>query len=269
MNLSSSEEEDDNEKEEELTHHPRCKTYTDADTKEGRQEEESDDESGFSDVEWEDAIEVDDDVKMSSETTTIDSFRNFPKEDVVVHFDPFSEKEESSHLIQTKHRKRKRINKIKHVSTHVDRILLNLQRTHVLSLVARTVCLSSTIGNVNEEELWGIAYSLIPMEFHNHSDCTILDESTTIPNIDLLHKFCSWFFEFVNVKASSKRQRSNSNKSEPYEDKLPSSDVAFSRKNIRVHLIMVLQYLSSSQTDSKPLLIRPVDKVLIFICMTR
>jgi hypothetical protein len=273
MNLSSSEDEDDGNENEEHSrfnevYQARRKTYNYADKKE-EQEEESDDESGFSDVEWEDACAIEEEeVKMESESIRIHQMRKFPKEDVTVHFDTFNENREQSSL-ETTHRKQKRINKIKHVPTQVERMLLNLQRSHILSLVARSVYLSSMIGNMNEEVLWGIAYSLIPVEFHNHSDCTIVDKNTTIPNIELVQKFCAWFFEFINVKVSSKRSKTKPKMDAYGEGKMPSSESAPTVTCNVTRLKMILQYLPSTENNPDPIAISAIDKVLIFICMTR
>lgn len=270
MNLSSSEDEDDSIENNQV--YKSRKTYNDADKKEEQEEEESDDESGFSDVEWEDACaieqEEEEDFKIGSESIRIHQMRKFPKEDVTIHFDNFNENRVKSNL-ETKHRKRKRINKIKHVSTQVERILLNIQRSHILSLVARSVYLSSMIGNMNDEVLWGIAYSLIPVEFHNHSDCTIVDQNTTIPNIELVQKFCAWFFELINIRLPSKRSKTKTTMDTYGYVKMPSSEPApIVTCNVK-RLKMILQYLSSTENNPEPILIRSIDKVLIFICMTR
>ncbi len=201
--------------------------------------DESDD---FSNVDWEDAsvedeeenedvledVNVGSNVYDNEDEGASDSLpvtkrgTKYPTRGVTIHFgedengvrtrtgDSKSKKSPSSESnTKTKgkqKRKRKRMRKIKNLSSNVRALLEELQRAHILSSIGRSIFHSSLLGSIDDEDIWSIAYSLIPLEFLDDTDTYRTSSTRTsnsnsnskLPTYTQLHQFCKWFFDFVN-----------------------------------------------------------------------
>jgi xeroderma pigmentosum group C-complementing protein len=226
--------------------------------------EEEYESDAFDDVDWEDASvlarererisEREDEMDGHGEDSKMPPAkkqeqespeRRFPSKDVIIHFNAKKDNEKRSReatsnidinsnididdthsSIHKTRKKRRRINKIQNVPQHMQNLLRDLQRAHVLASISRSIFLSSVLGSA-DEDVWSIAYSLVPSECMISTDesqsidtstrtsttskpntcCTTTRTRTrTVPTYQELKKFSLWFFDFVN-NVEQRRQR--------------------------------------------------------------
>ena len=330
MNLSSSEDEGYSSNDDDIAnilHHQKetntqinaaQKQFTSAASK--GEEYSGDDSEDSENVDWEDASVDDDDddddledspkmsaTETSQASTEMAGRRSFPTKDVIVHFEKGSKadrecdtRQGSAKKQKQKQRKNKRMKKIKSIPLHMQNLLRDLHRSHMMCMISRAMCLSSHLGSM-EEELWSVAYSAIPPEFINENDDLsdfILRESTIIPSYKILKKFCLWFFDYVNnvekrrqglsrsrAAAGAPRNRrskrgASSQKVHSHGDSsakmLSNGECANScTEATNQRLLDVLSYLSPindahpEQIVRNDIMITSLDKLLLFCTMTR
>ena len=264
----------------------------------------SDDDSDVSeDIDWEDATSVgkSDASEVPAPTSSQDSTqktrrRAFPSRDVVIYFDDKSKdgktRDNQGLLKKGKEVKNRRMKKIKKVPLHMQNLLRDLYRSHMMCAISRAIHLSSNLGSM-ENELWSVAYSSIPAEFMSDgktsSDFT-LKGSGVVPSYLILKKFSLWFFDYVsnverrrqrihvsNIAAGAPRSRSKvahwkSAKTSLDRDSVNSSNFVESQ-HWGLRLLDMLSYLSplndtDPQTESR-MTFAVLDKILLFCVMTR
>ena len=288
------------------------------------QEGHDDDSEDFDEVDWEDVSVDDSQNDDDDETACIEgrndndaSHRSFPTRAVTINFaDSKPQSPTTNHIIEngiasdirtkTK-RKRKRTHKIQSVEPQVQQLVEDLHNSHLLACTSRTVFISSFLGSV-QEEIWHVGYSLIPLEFIEENTSTGLLKQPQYPDIvipamDLLSRFCQWFFDLVNHLEERRRRLENENRAAgaysylPHrrrqrkkartakkDAKNPSSntsiegnfDETYLGEKLKINrLLQLFEYISPT-IDEHPDLqqmkkcqITPIEKVLMFICMTR
>lgn len=258
--------------------------------------DDEDSDSSEDDVDWEDAS-IEDEIQDTNDATSPKMpIRAFPTKDVVIHFNPadVNKKKEKP----TK-RKQKKMNKIKSVPQHMKMLLEDLQRSHMLCIISRSMKISSSLGTF-DDEIWSIAYSAIPSEFicdetsSDNSDKFLRKGKHIIPSYSTLRKFCDWFFDYVNnveqrrqhiyetntvtgaTFGRAKRPRYSRWKSK----KSQENETAFKtnydlRDPIHLHerMVEILSYLSihgeNFASMDNEMKILPIEKLILFILMTR
>ena len=265
----------------------------------------SDDNSDVSeDIDWEDASVGESDASEVPAPTSQDSTqktrrRAFPSRDVVIHFDDKSKdgktRDNQGSLKKGKEVKNRRMKKIKKVPLHMQNLLRDLYRSHMMCAISRAIHLSSNLGSM-ENELWSVAYSSIPAEFisdENTSADFALKGSGVVPSYQILKKFSLWFFDYVsnveirrqrihtsNIAAGAPRTRrsrsQNANwksaKTSLNRDSVNSSNFVESQ-HWGQRLLDMLSYLSplndaDPQTENR-MTFAALDKILLFCVMTR
>ena len=307
------------------------------------------DSEGFDDIEWEDASIGEQDSKMPPEKDAVE--KRFPSRDVVINFndadadgndddnvnvninDSISKRGIEGKKSKSNTRKRRRLNKIKdaHVPLNMQHLLRDLQRSHMLASVSRSIFLSSmsvlrtATATTEDDILWSIAYSVIPPEFLDNGDddndndndeekSSDADRSCIVPTYPQLQRFSLWFFDYVDVRMLEQRRqiqhRSNiaagagaragatrsrtrrksrrgNRKAEMEQESGNGVDVSTRVDNnkhasMREKLVRIMAYLSPTNDDhpdphapANPsqdvgnISITPLEKVILFICITR
>lgn len=272
------------------------------------------DSNSFEDVDWEDAsmdeeeTEEQDSKMPASSPVRQKSFseRRFPSNAVEINMNRENEdgkigRRKHDDEVESKKRKRQRINKIQHVPEHMQNLLRDLQRSHILASISRAIYLSSALGTTQHNDIWSIAYSLVPFEFFSISTSE-LDKPYAIPTYQELKKFSFWFFDFINdvevrrqrnyrsntAAGAPRRRRKNQAKIRGDEKKSEGFD-AFDDDNameddfsgagtegspIQRRIKRILAYLSPTNDDrpqekAENFSLTSLDKLLVFIGMTR
>ena len=314
MNLSSSEDEGYSSNDDDIAsilHHQKetnttiLASATEVQPTTVRGTECSDDNSDVSeDIDWEDASVGESEASevpapISQDTTEKARRRAFPARDVVIHFDDDSKdgKTRDNQGSQKKGKlvKNRRMKKIKRVPLHMQNLLRDLHRSHMLCAISRAIHLSSNLGSM-ENELWSVAYSSIPAEFmsdENISSNFALKGSSIIPSYRILKNFSLWFFDYVsnveirrqrihmsNVAAGAPRTRRSKSQSANRKSAKMSLNKNSVNSSIFVEsqqwgqrLLDMLSYLSplndaDPQSESR-MTFAALDKILLFCVMTR
>ncbi|GFH55916.1 hypothetical protein CTEN210_12392 [Chaetoceros tenuissimus] len=178
-------------------------------------------------------------------------------------------------------------------------LLQDLQRSHMLCIISRSMRISSSLGTF-DDEIWSIAYSAIPLEFicdgvdGVESDNFLRKGKHIIPSYSTLRKFCDWFFDYVN-NVEQRRQhihetntatgatigrsirprysRWKSRKSKENETAVNTSYDLKDSIHLHARMVEILSYLSihgenfASNDDEMKIL--PIEKLILFILMTR
>ena len=167
-------------------------------------------------------------------------------------------------------RRIRQVYKYKSLSSGMQQLLQNLHRSHLLSLLSRSVLISRCCS---DHVLLHVALSLVPLHILTKIETTKNDNN--VPTTAQLRDFCKWYFDFVHQVEQRRRLQlaSNSaagaprgkrhkgaystwkqNKKPIYGDGTTSSD----------HLIDICAYLSAIN-DENPQLLHDNDSV---VCMT-
>lgn len=267
--------------------------------------------SSFSDIEWEDVSVNEKDDEFSESNFVFNSTQNvsrsLPSKDVMVHFDDNEHDFNSTQPQGTfKQRSKKRKECSKNLLPNVDSFfLLDLHRANLLALLARSIFLSSAMGSIiDDTDLWCLAFSCIPIEFHstngkNSRVNSFSPDMKIVPDIELVQKFCEWFFNFsaneyptptTRGRSSTRRIRRRRPMTQPrtlIQGSIANSNILLNDPVITVRdalvyrLKEILIYLSDrithmhdeelfeEGTSHLPLFISPIEKLLVFVCMTR
>jgi Rad4 beta-hairpin domain 3/Rad4 beta-hairpin domain 2/Rad4 beta-hairpin domain 1 len=98
--------------------------------------------------------------------------------------------------------RRRQVYKHNSLSLGMQRLLTNLHRTHLLSLLSRAVLISRSCS---DHLLLHVALSLVPSQVMARIQST--DNIRNVPTTTHLRDFCAWFFDFIhNVEQRRGRQ---------------------------------------------------------------
>jgi hypothetical protein len=251
-------------------------------------------------------------VSAAATATAGSWHRKFSTKDVTIHGweDPKLSNDDKSNrtgLSKGKMDKRRRINKIRNISNHMQRFVRDLHRTPMVCLISRGIFLSGSILGSMEDEIWSIAHSLIPSEFvfmedeePNFGDA-VEKGFVKVPCWPKGRKFCMWFFDLVNnvekrrneayasnIAAGAPRSRrtrkTNTKKeSKPKESSFHNASNSTTNQHYGNYwsqkLRDIMEYLSPSNDENPQQhqgqsylgenAIIPLEKVIMFICFTR
>lgn len=149
-------------------------------------------------VDWEDADDEEDDTKSLTNTMSI--------RPVVFDLD----KKRDMDVKPPSRKKRKRVNVLKNVSPDVSRLVLEIHRSHLLSLVSRAIAYSGvSVCNPSEDErhslLPHLCLSLISEDLFNSLKSTGRER---IPSISQARLLFDWFCDLVHNLNSGRMNKS-------------------------------------------------------------
>ena len=128
----------------------------------------------------------------STAVPPIGAKRKLPSRDITLDFSAPDNGALKDNSTAKKKRKRKNLNKIRHLPQDLADLVIRIHRSHMLTLSARALLLSKCCC---DEELMHLAHSTIPTEIL--VDCAALGASNP-PPMSLVTKIALWFFTFIN-----------------------------------------------------------------------
>ena len=221
----------------------------------------NDDDDDNDNIDWEDGSIHDDNEESYLDNRK--SVTELPSNDALKEVEVNLEEENpASNQSKTKRKRKRSVNIFKHVSQETSQLVLNIHRSHMLSLVANCVFHS---GLAMEERLKHVCLSIIPEEYFNvkYGD----QSSSYFPTIEQLKNVFEWFVELVHGLEIRRRQLANDDATSNRPSRKKSR---YSRRNLKkitnddqLYEDDTKPFISCS--GSEPMDFDIVDKMLRFI----
>ena len=221
-------------------------------------------DNGFTDQDDEDEVDWEDVGDDEDEDDAVVSTPLRP-----IAFDMDSKPSATENRNKKSRRRIRQVYKFKSLSLGMQQLLQNLHRSHLLSLLSRSVLISRCCS---DHVLLHVALSLVPI--HVSTNIEINKNENNVPTTAQLRDFCNWYFDFVHQVEQRRRQQLASNAAAGAPRAKRHKGVFSTwKRNLVVygngttspeHLIDVCAYLSAIN-DENPQLLHDNDSI---VCMT-